>query len=55
MGGGYGINRNLKAASHLGVACTPHAGKGCVVPGLNKQMPGTRKSGYAKISVKKNA
>jgi hypothetical protein len=55
MGGGYGINRGLKGSSHLGTAVPPHAGKGTVVPGLNKQMPGTRKSGYAKISVKKNA
>lgn len=55
MGGGYGINRNLKAASHLGVACAPHAGKGTVTPGLGKQMPGSPKSGYAKITVKHDA
>ena len=55
LGGGYGINRNLKAESHLGTAVPPHAGGGTVVPGLRKQMPGSPKSGYAKVSAKKNA
>jgi hypothetical protein len=55
MGGGYGINRSLKAESHLGTAVPPHAGGGTVVPGLRKQMPGSPKTGYSRPKAKSNA
>ena len=55
LGGGYGINRGLGAASHLGAAVPPMKNVR-VTPGLNKQMPGSPKHGKhfqgAKISNK---
>ena len=36
LGGGYGLNRNLKAASHLGVAIPPHNSV-TVKPGVGKK------------------
>ena len=54
MGGGYGINRSLKGSSHLTTAVPAHSHV-TVSPGLHKQMPGSPKSGYARVSAKKDA
>jgi hypothetical protein len=44
FGGGYGINRNLKAASHLGTAIPPHRNP-TVKPGSGFSRAATGKSG----------
>jgi hypothetical protein len=54
LGGGYGINRGLKGGSHLTTAIPPHSHV-TVRPGPGKIMPGSPKSGYAKVTAKKNA
>jgi len=54
MGGGYGINRGLKGGSHLTTALPPHANVR-VSPGLHKIMPGSPKSGHARVTAKRNA
>jgi hypothetical protein len=54
FGNGYGINRGTGGASSLKTAVPPY-GRVTLHPGLNKQMPGSPKSGYAKVSAKKNA
>jgi hypothetical protein len=54
LGGGFGINRGLKAASHLSAAVPPYANVR-VSPGLGKITPGAPKSGHAKVTAKKNA
>jgi hypothetical protein len=56
LGGGYGINRGLKASSHLSAAVPPYANTR-LSPGTGKQLPGSPKHGkhyqWAKISNKR--
>jgi hypothetical protein len=48
FGGGYGINRNTGGASSLPTS-VPAYGSVRITPGLNKQMPGSPKSGHGRV------